>query len=221
MADDAAISIAPNGPYLVSGAPLVVRTPVHTAAGEPIAWEKGDRLETKERYALCRCGASEGKPFCDGSHARAGFDGTETAAGSYDDRAQAMEGPGITVRDDRSICVHAGFCGTVATNVWKMVGGSEATDTRLQMLAMIERCPSGALTYRFDGAAGDNEPDLPRQVAVVPDGPLVVTGGVPITRADGKPMEARNRVTLCRCGGSANKPLCDGTHKEIGFRHTP
>ena len=221
MAEGPSISIAPNGPYLVSGTPLVVRAPVETAAGEPIAWERRGAPEAKDRYALCRCGGSDAKPFCDGAHARIGFDGTETAAGTYDERARPLEGPGITVRDDRSICVHAGFCGTAATNVWKMVGASDATDTRSLMLAMIERCPSGALTYRFDGADGDNEPDLPAQVAIVPDGPLVVTGGVPVNRADGRPLETRNRVTLCRCGQSSNKPLCDGTHKQVGFTHTP
>lgn len=221
MADDPTISVAPNGPYLVSGAPLVVRTPVHTAAGEPIAWERGAALDAGDRYALCRCGASDGKPFCDGTHARVGFDGTETASGTFDDRSQPYEGPGLTMRDDRSLCVHAGFCGTAATNVWKMVERSDATDVRLQLLGMIDRCPSGALSYRFEGASEDNEPDLPRQVAIVPDGPLVVTGGVPVTRADGRPMETRNRVTLCRCGASGNKPLCDGSHKDVGFRHTP
>ena len=49
-------------------------------------------------------------------------------------------------------------------------------------------------------------------------GALWVTGGVPITRADGQPFETRNRVTLCRCGQSSNKPLCDGTHRVIEFR---
>jgi len=221
MADGPSISIAPNGPYLVSGVRLVVRTPVETAAGEPIAWEKGPALASTDRYALCRCGASDRKPFCDGTHARVGFDGTEVAAGTYDERSRPHEGPGIVVRDDRSICVHAGFCGTAATNVWKMVRHSDATDVRSQMIAMVERCPSGALTYRFEGADADNEPDLPLQVAVVPDGPLVVTGGVPVTRADGQPLETRNRMTLCRCGRSGDKPLCDGTHKAVGFTHRP
>ena len=221
MADEPSISIAPDGPYLVNTAPLVVRTPVKTAAGEPIAWERVGTLETRERYALCRCGSSERKPFCDGTHARIGFDGTEVASGTYDERAKPIGGADVVVRDDRSICVHAGFCGTAATNVWKMAGAADATETRSLMLAMIERCPSGALTYRFDGAAADNETALPAQIAVVPDGPLVVTGGLPITRADGQPLEARNRTTLCRCGQSRNKPLCDGTHAEVGFTHTP
>jgi len=47
---------------------------------------------------------------------------------------------------------------------------------------------------------------------------LWASGAIPVERSDGEPFEARHRVTLCRCGGSANKPLCDGTHKEIGFR---
>jgi len=215
------ISIAPNGPYLVSGVRLVVRVPVHTAEGEPIAWERGPAVDAGDRYALCRCGASDRKPFCDGNHAKVDFDGTETAGGTFDERARELPAAGLVVRDDRSICVHAGFCGTVATNVWKMTGDSATTDVRLQMLSMIDHCPSGALTYRFDGADADNEPDLPAQVAIVPDGPLYLTGGVPVTRTDGSALERRNRVTLCRCGGSGNKPLCDGTHKDIGFRHTP
>jgi hypothetical protein len=102
-----------------------------------------------------------------------------------------------------------------------MVRHSESTDVLSQMIAMIERCPSGALTYHFDGSERDNEPDLPTRVAVIPDGPLLVTGGVTVVGSNGEAIETRQRVTLCRCGGSQNKPLCDGTHKELGFRHQP
>lgn len=220
MAEESSITVAPNGPYLVTGAELVVKTPVHTDQGEPIAWVTS-ALDTNERYALCRCGHSGKKPFCDGTHARNGFDGTETAGGSYADRSKRYDGPGITVRDDRGICVHAGFCGTAATNVWKMVGAAGDTDVRSQMIAMIERCPSGALTYSFDEAVEGNEPDLATRVAVIPDGPLFVTGAIPVAMSDGQTLETRHRVTLCRCGESKNKPLCDGTHKEVGFQHTP
>ena len=98
------------------------------------------------------------QPFCDGTHAGNGFDGTETApAGGYASRARVMPGTGITVADDRLICEHAGFCGNRQTNVWDMLGGSGTGDsiTRAQLMAMVERCPSGALTYRLerDGAA--------------------------------------------------------------------
>ena len=70
----------------------------------------------------------------------------------------------------------------------------------------------------------DIEPDLPQQVAITTEvtsdrpipGALWVTGGVPVERADGQPFERRNRVTLCCCGLSENKPLCDGTHRVKG-----
>jgi CDGSH-type Zn-finger protein len=48
-------------------------------------------------------------------------------------------------------------------------------------------------------------------------GPLWVTGGIAVQRADSQTFETRNRVTLCRCGHSENKPLCDGTHRTINF----
>ena len=81
---------------------------------------------------------------------------------------------------------------------------------------MVTRCPSGALTLRtLDGA--DIEPELAQAIGVIDDGPLLVTGAIPVARADGEPFEARNRIALCRCGHSANKPLCDGSHHEAGF----
>jgi CDGSH-type Zn-finger protein len=170
-----------------------------------------------ERYALCRCGESGRKPFCDGTHAKVGFVADECVADAdYAARSNELGGTGIAVRDDRSLCVHAGFCGSRVTNVWKQVGATDDSTVRAQVIAMIERCPSGALTYAIDGV--DNEPLLAQAIAAIDDGPLWVTGGVRVTDAAGNELERRNRVTLCRCGQSANKPLCDGTHKEAGFR---
>jgi uncharacterized Fe-S cluster protein YjdI len=123
---------------------------------------------------------------------------------------------GIIVRDDRGICEHAGFCGNRLTNVWNMVRDTTDSIVRAQVIAMVERCPSGALTFEVDGRRV--EPDLPVEIGLVDDGPMYVTGGITVHRADGQPCETRNRVTLRRCGGSKNKPLCDGTHKALGFR---
>ena len=117
--------------------------------------------------------------------------------------------------DDRGICVHAGFCGNRVSDVWEMAAKTGDTVVRGQVMAMIERCPSGALAYAVAGTG--IEPALPVEISVIPDGPLWLTGGIPVQRADGEPLETRNRMTLCRCGHSANKPLCDGTHKEAGF----
>lgn len=212
-----AITASPNGPLIVSGrVPLYRRRSVQSEHGEPLAWETTAQLPERGRYALCRCGHSGMKPYCDGTHSVKGFEADDTASGTYDDRSSTLGGTGLTVRDDRSICVHAGFCGTRITNIWEQVANTEDSTVRLQVIGMVERCPSGALTYRFDGE--DVEPILAKAITVTDDGPLWVTGGIPVTTSDGSQLETRNRVTLCRCGSSSNKPLCDGSHKEAGFK---
>ena len=226
-----------NGPYLVEGnLRMVWKAPVRTVLGEPVAWRTVTEISHPTPCVLCRCGGSANKPFCDGTHARKGFDGTDAAEGrSRSERAKTYQGDGIVVYDDRSICTHAGFCGTAVTNVWKMMAATGDTNVRVQVTGMVERCPSGALSYALtvdrDGVGDDAgedmgdtvdiEPDLPAQIAVTPDGPLWVTGGVSIQASSGDRLEARNRVTLCRCGASASKPLCDGSHKKVGFAHAP
>ena len=213
------ITVRQNGPYVVQGGvPLVHKAPVMSEHGEPLTWKKDEVLKTRERYYLCRCGKSSTKPFCDESHDLVGFSGKETAdTNTTVERQTDYEGTKITVKDDRSLCMHAGFCGNQVTNVWKMTQESDNTQVRAQIMAMIERCPSGALAYSLGPEEVPIEPDLPVEIAITPDGALWVSGGIAIERADGQPLETRNRVTLCRCGESKNKPLCDGTHKEIGF----
>ena len=83
---------------------------------------------------------------------------------------------------------------------------------------LIGQCPSGRLVVR-DSVTGETlEPDLAPSIVLVEDpsegvrGPVWVRGGISITSADGSTYEVRNRVTLCRCGASANKPFCDGSH---------
>ena len=222
MDQDPKIKVRRNGPYLVTGGPpLTVKRPVESENGEPLTWKTRElEGESRSTYALCRCGQSGDKPFCDGTHSTVDFDGTETAPTEpYDERSTSYPGTGIEVFDDREICVHAGFCGNQVSNVWKMVDSTDDTVVRSQMIAMIERCPSGALSYAI---AGDViEPDLPLEVAIVPDGPLWLSGGIPVTRSDGEEVEIRNRITLCRCGASSNKPYCDGSHAEVGFSHDP
>ncbi|MGH1488663.1 MAG: CDGSH iron-sulfur domain-containing protein [Acidimicrobiales bacterium] len=217
MSDEQNITVAGGGPYLVKGSvPITSKSPIMSEHGEPLTWKTAPAGETKKRVALCRCGASENKPYCDGAHAAVDWDDTDNApAGTYKERAQSHGGEGMEVFDDRPICVHAGFCGNQVTNVWKMAAKTGDSQVRAQAMAMIERCPSGALTYSVDGEM--IEPDLPAEIAVIPDGPLWVGSGIEITRADGTTMEPRNRVTLCRCGQSGSKPLCDGSHKEAGF----
>ena len=191
---------------------------------DSLDWRKTEVSRTEETYALCRCGQSGSKPFCDGSQARLGFDGTETAkTGPYDSRMWRSEGDGISVRRVGSLCMHAAFCvgRTKQLDDWLPETGD--TDARAHVMWMIDHCPSGSYTYAIAPDDDAIEPDLPEAISVIEEehglaSGLWVTGGIPILRADGRPWEERNRVMLCRCGHSGNKPLCDGTHRTIDFR---
>jgi CDGSH-type Zn-finger protein len=218
------IVVKKDGPYLVRGhVPLVRKIQVVSEYGEPLTWRKCEPFETGEAYALCRCGQSREKPFCDGTHRTVHFDGTETADTRVTADRQRIYpgGTHIVAKRDDPLCTHAGFCANRVTNVKRMIPATADTGVRSQVMAMIERCPSGSLTYALEAGQPDIEPDLPQQVAVVTEstskgpiaGPLWVTGGIPIERADGLPLETRNRVMLCGCGRSRSKPLCDGTHR--------
>jgi CDGSH-type Zn-finger protein len=220
------IVIRPNGPYRVEGGPsLVHKTQIVSEYGEPLTWQKNEILQpSEEPYFLCRCGHSTAKPFCSGAHKTSGFDGTETAdTGSTAGRQETYpDGTNIVVRNDASLCTSSGFCGTRFKSISQMLPDSDNTQVRAQIMRMIEHCPSGSLTYAIHPGDADVEPDLPEQVAVTTEmtaegpieGPLWVTGNIPVQRSDGQPLETRNRVTLCSCGRSANKPLCDGSHRE-------
>ncbi len=210
------ITIRRNGPYVVEGGvPLGRKSIVYSELHEPLTWRTGEALSADEFYRLCRCGKSAHKPFCDAAHARSGFDGTETAETSGEN-GMRIPGARVTLTDTPRRCAHAGFCGNRVEKVWDMVERTDDTRTRFQMMQMVERCPSGRLGYELE--EGPIEPDLPRQISVTKNGPYWVTGGVRIEFSDGRVMETRNRVTLCRCGRSSNKPFCDGTHSAIKFR---
>jgi CDGSH-type Zn-finger protein len=219
------IVVTEDGPYVVHGGiPLVAKIQVVSEYGEPLTWQTGASFDVPETYELCRCGQSSFMPFCDVTHALIDFDGTETAdTGVTAERQHVYPGgTHIVVKRDHSLCTNAGFCGNRLTRVKEMVAETGDTQVRAQVMAMIERCPSGSYVYALEQDGPDIEPDLPQQVAVTTEitsqgsvaGPLWVTGRIRIERADGQPMETRNRVTLCCCGLSDNKPLCDGSHRE-------
>lgn len=225
------IVIAKNGSYHVFGEiPLVHKTQVVSEYGEPLTWKKDKtylvkRAEGRDFYGLCRCGHSKNKPFCDGIHRTIGFDGTETADTAKSE-TRSIQYPGSTrifVKKDPYLCMLSGFCGFADGGIDQLLTATKNTKVRALVMSMVENCPSGALTYRINQESQEIEPDLPMQIAATTEitsagpieGPLWVTGNIPIERSDGEPFEIRNRVTLCNCGQSCQKPLCDGTHREL------
>jgi CDGSH-type Zn-finger protein len=217
------IKIKENGPFLIlGGVPLVKRYPAKSVHGEPLEWDpvgaEDEEAEMKEEYELCRCGQSANKPFCDGSHKRINFDGSLTAdRRPIAERRKVIPGTGVVMTDDPSLCSDTGFCGTRFTKVWKMIHHTSDPEVRDRLIRMVANCPSGRLEVTLESGE-PIEPEYLASIALVPDGPLWIRGGIPIEAPDGFVYEIRNRVTLCRCGQSKNKPFCDGAHERSGFK---
>ena len=218
------IKVTKNGPYLVSGnVPLDKALIIGDADGMPTNWEFGQEYPAKENYSLCRCGSSKNMPFCDGSHIKANFDGTETAVRKpCMEQAETTHGPDLDLNDVEPLCAIARFCHR-AGDTWTLTQHSD--DPRSKEIAIQEACdcPSGRLIARDQKSGKAYEPEFTPSISVIEDipkkvsGPLWVKGGVQIEAADGFQYEIRNRVTLCHCGKSKNKPYCDGTHIECKF----
>ena len=217
------IQIRESGPYLILGSvPLIQRYPSKSEYGEPMEWDPVGVdfgvLPFDERYELCRCGKSANMPFCDQSHTQHGFTGALTADRRPSSaRWKVIQGMGMVMNDDGRLCSNAGFCGTRFAKAWEMIKGQDDPEVRLRILRMVANCPSGRL--QISSESGERfEPQFLPSIAVIPDGPLWVRGGISIEAPDGFIYEVRNRVTLCRCGQSRNKPFCDGSHERLGFK---
>jgi CDGSH-type Zn-finger protein len=218
------IIVRTNGAYIVRGnIPLVRKIQIVSECGEPLTWKTVGTIPTRRTYSLCRCGKSGRKPFCNSQHIQLGFDGTETADTEPTSSRQEVY-PGsksLVVKHDDYLCSDSGFCGNRYGKIDDFIYELDDVRMRVQVISMVEHCPSGALVYSLHGEEEDIEPDYPQQIAVTTEitsdgpieGPLWVTGFIPVERADGQPFETRNRVALCRCGLSKKMPLCDGSHR--------
>jgi CDGSH-type Zn-finger protein len=218
--DKMKIKVNEDGPYTVTGGiPLADQILVPDAEGLSVRWQKGKEYEVKEEYDLCRCGHSKDKPFCDLTHAEIFFDGTETA--SRKPFVEQIEpktiGPELVLTDVVALCALARFCDR-AGGVWDNTRASDNPEAKKIAIQEVWDCPAGRLVLhdkngkllepRFEPSIG-LEIDPVKQVL----GPIWVRGGIPVEAADGTLYEIRNRVTLCRCGKSTNKPFCDGKHE--------
>ncbi|WP_344050995.1 ferritin-like domain-containing protein [Planotetraspora silvatica] len=225
VGDSQRIVVLRDGPYIVyGGVPLRRKTKIVSTENNALTWKTGRPLKTEDTYALCRCGHSGSKPFCDGTHAVIGFDGTETAGvRPYKELQHVHDGVGISAQRVGELCIHAAFCIGRTRPIAEMLADTGDSDVRSDVMGRIDHCPSGSYSYALQRGGDVLEPDLPEAVSILEEedglaSALWVTGGVPVLRADGQALETRNRMTLCRCGHSGNKPLCDGTHREIDFR---
>jgi CDGSH-type Zn-finger protein/truncated hemoglobin YjbI len=211
------VDLEHDGPYLVTNV-------------EDLRDWLGCHHPARPQMALCRCGASSSKPFCDGSHVETGFDDAKSPD-RVPDRRDTYVGQQVTILDNRGICQHSGFCTDRLAGVFDAGGEPfvHPSGGRMdEIIRAVRDCPSGALSYAVDGVEAREEVDRHGSrepaIEVTRDGPYRITGGValyeagePVPRAEGASLE---HCALCRCGQSQNKPFCSGMHWYVDF-HDP
>ncbi len=121
-------------------------------------------------------------------------------------------------------CIHARECVKGLPQVfsrestpWINMQGASS----VEIMSVVDRCPSGALTYKKVQAATEESDNMPRaNIIVKKNGPLLVEGGCSLKNNEGTLLAEKGPYALCRCGGSGKKPFCDGNHIKIGFDDT-
>jgi CDGSH-type Zn-finger protein len=158
------------------------------------------------------------KPFCDGTHVKVGFNGTETAGEeAYLNHPKEIEGPALKLIDVEELCASARFCHQ-AGGIWNLIPRSDDPEKKRIALEEACDCPSGRLVVLDKKTRNIIEPKFEKSIVLIEDpamgvsGPVWVRGRVPVESADDKTYKVRNRLTLCRCGRSQNKPFCDSSH---------
>ncbi len=123
----------------------------------------------------------------------------------------------VTVVWQPAKCIHSKKCFHALPAVfnpenrpWIQLEGTSSDD----ITAQVKRCPSGALSIEGDQEKSAAEPVT---LSVTKGGPLLLNGAVVITTPDGEHIQKEGMTALCRCGASANKPYCDGSHSKIKF----
>jgi CDGSH-type Zn-finger protein len=213
------IKVCKNGPYFVLGKVAIASQTISCdEEGTPRQWIEGEKYPLHESCSLCRCGQSGHKPFCDGMHTKVKFDGTESASRQpYMEQAKKIDGPELEMHDAEMLCASARFCHR-GGEIWQLISETDDQETRRTVIEDAGDCPSGRLVLRDKRTGKTIEPKFEKSIGLVEDpsigasGPIWVRGGIPVESADGKEYETRNRVTLCRCGKSGNKPFCDSSH---------
>ena len=178
-----------------------------------------NKIEIPRVCSHCRCGESSSKPLCDGTHAQVGFLGERE-----DSNKQELEyyrGKEITIVYDRYLCMGAGYCGELEAVFGTHDEPKYEPDAAPieDIITTIRKCPSGALSYII-GDQHYNNYYGEAMILVQKDGPYHCRGDITVIDDQGSDLllPDADHFTLCRCGGSKKKPICDGSHEENEFK---
>ncbi|MEN8832659.1 CDGSH iron-sulfur domain-containing protein [Pacificibacter sp.] len=177
----------------------------------------------KPAYGLCRCGQSQNKPYCDGSHVAAGFssdNGDAKIRNAEISYKGQVEGAQVTVSYTPVLCGHIGECQRLHRVVFdprKQPWIQPENGTLDGIKSVISACPSGALRLSIDESIPVHIDSDEVSVKVVKNGPYVVKN-VPLDAVFNGVGANEKEYILCRCGQSKNKPFCDGTHFDVKWK---
>lgn len=215
------IKILKDGPYLVTGQ-VKLSEKIITSKGRGYVYTEGRILPQTKTYTLCRCGKSKNPPFCDGAHSKCDFKGEETASKvNFDERVEIFIGPDLDMKDDHR-CAFARFCHRNDGTAWELIEQSDDPKLKEEAIKAASECPAGRLVA-VEKNGKDIEPEYEPEIVILQDPErgvscgIFVKGGIPLQSVDGSLYETRNRVVLCRCGESNNKPFCDAMHVNIRY----
>ncbi|MEL6919693.1 MAG: CDGSH iron-sulfur domain-containing protein [Pseudomonadota bacterium] len=204
------IRMKDDGPLVVENPPIVRRA-------------DGEVIETKAVAALCRCGASANKPFCDGSHQAAGFSSAADHSKlrktpiSYSGQ---VEGTEVTISYTPVLCTHAAQCQARALEVFNPRNKpwiQPENGTMSAIMDVMAACPSGALRVSVSGQPEQHLTSSDMEIHVEKNGPYHVKN-VTLDGEFNGAGASRAKYSLCRCGLSKNKPFCDGTHHDAKWK---
>ena len=127
----------------------------------------------------------------------------------------------LTIVWKPKMCIHAAECVKELPNVYKPKEKPWITienASTQELKDQIAKCPSGALSYYMNGEANEEAVALKTKVEVMENGPLLVYGTLEVKDKEGNTSQRNKTTAFCRCGASANKPYCDGSHVKVDFR---
>ncbi len=127
----------------------------------------------------------------------------------------------ITIHWKPSLCIHSALCWKNLPSVfcpqqkpWIKPDGADIKT----IISQVDKCPSGALSYTHNNKTNKTNMENQNKIEIAANGPILVHGTIEVKHSDGRVEMKENMTALCRCGASANKPYCDGTHRKIDFK---
>lgn len=136
------------------------------------------------------------------------------------DIVKHYEKEGFTIVWKPAKCIHSEVCVKTLPQVYRpgekpwIRPESAGTD---ELRAQIDRCPSGALTYKESESNPKQNTIAMTEIQVIKGGPLIVKNDLKLQGADGNEEIREGRTSFCRCGASSKKPFCDGSHRKVDF----